>query len=345
MILGTAVGDSLGLPAEGISKERAGRMFKGRRRQLFILGRGMISDDTEHCLFVVQSILAHPDSHERFARRLGLCLKWWFAALPAGVGLATARACICLWIGFDPKDSGVFSAGNGPAMRAAPLGAFFFSKPEDLDAYVRVSTCITHTDPKALTGALAVARTAAWIVRDNLPEKPDIGAFCRMLRDISSDDSDWRSVMETMEEALQSGKEVHEFASAIGCGKAVSGYIYHTVPAALFAWHRHFGDFEKTLASLLDCGGDTDTTGAIAGALAGLSAGENGIPKDWVEGIVEWPRSVRILRMAADRMAELAECGKSAGPVKYFLPGILPRNLLFLAVVLAHGFRRLLPPY
>ena len=41
--------------------------------------------------------------------------------LPAGVGLATARACLKLWLGFSPERSGIYSAGNGPAMRSAVL--------------------------------------------------------------------------------------------------------------------------------------------------------------------------------------------------------------------------------
>jgi ADP-ribosylglycohydrolase len=54
-----------------------------------VLGRGMVSDDTEHTVFVAQSLLAHPNSPELFARRLGWCLRGWLLSLPAGM----ARAC------------------------------------------------------------------------------------------------------------------------------------------------------------------------------------------------------------------------------------------------------------
>jgi hypothetical protein len=46
-------------------------------------------------------------------------------------------------------------------------------------------------------------------------------------------------------------------------------------------------------------------------------------------------------RLAADRRADV----KSLAPLPLFWPGVLARNVLFLAVVLAHGLRRLLPPY
>jgi ADP-ribosylglycohydrolase len=59
-ILGTAVGDALGLPYEGLSPERATRLFPKRASYHFILGRGMVSDDTEHTCFVAEALLLPP---------------------------------------------------------------------------------------------------------------------------------------------------------------------------------------------------------------------------------------------------------------------------------------------
>ncbi len=96
---------------------------------------------------------------------------------------------------------------------------------------------------------------------------------------------------------------------------------------------------------MLDCGGDTDTTGAIVGALAGIVVGEAGIPADWRAGVIDWPRSLSLLRTLAQRLAVAATTGQPLAPVRYFWPVIPIRNLLFLIIVLGHGFRRLLPPY
>lgn len=345
MLLGTAVGDTVGLPAEGIPRSRVGRMFKGPWRQRFVFGHGMISDDTEHTLFTTQCLLAHPNSAELFGRRLGSCLKWWFLSLPAGIGMATARACIKLTIGFSHRRSGVFSAGNGPAMRVAPIGAFFYNAPENLSAFTQVCTTITHTDPKAVIGANAIAFTAAWIVRDNLTARPPIDTFCRLLRNIAPDNTDWGDLVTRIGNALEIDSSVTDFATSLGQEREVTGFIYHTVPVVLFAWHRHFGDYSKTLSAVIECGGDTDTTGAIVGALAGLTVGEAGIPKEWIDGIADWPRSVALLRRSADRLSNLRETGSSSGSISYFWPGVLPRNALFLQIVLFHGFRRLFPPY
>ena len=57
VLLGTAVGDALGLPAERISRGRIQRMWHGQWRLRFLFGRGMVSDDTEHTLFVAQALL------------------------------------------------------------------------------------------------------------------------------------------------------------------------------------------------------------------------------------------------------------------------------------------------
>src|SRR6266566_1964555 len=96
VLLGTAVGDALGLPAENLSPGRIRRLWPGEWRMRFFLGRGMFSDDTEHALMVAQALLAQPDDPGKFQRTLAWKFRWWLSAFPAGVGLATARACLKL---------------------------------------------------------------------------------------------------------------------------------------------------------------------------------------------------------------------------------------------------------
>ena len=75
-------------------------------------------------------------------------------------------------------------------------------------------------------------------------------------------------------------------------GRGVSGYIYHTVPVALFCWLRWPGDFRRAVEEVILLGGDADTTGAVVGGIAGATVGQGGIPAEWLQGILEWPRSV-----------------------------------------------------
>src|SRR3954471_18836892 len=117
-LLGMAVGDALGLPAEGMSRRRQRRLFPDVGRYHFLFGRGMASDDTEHACLTAQALITSAGDAERFAGDLARRLRWWFLGLPAGIGRATARACLKLWLGYPPGRSGVFSAGNGPAMRS-----------------------------------------------------------------------------------------------------------------------------------------------------------------------------------------------------------------------------------
>jgi hypothetical protein len=108
---------------------------------------------------------------------------------------------------------------------------------------------------------------------------------------------------------------------------------------------RYPEDFRQALTAALSCGGDTDTVGAIVGALAGATSGKANIPSEWRQSIIEWPRSLSFLEGLASRLADAAQGKGDTTEVPLFWPGVLLRNVFFLAVVLAHGFRRLLPPY
>lgn len=342
LLLGTAVGDALGLPLEGLSPARAARLFPPPARHRLLPGRGLVSDDTEHALFVGQALLAEPSDPARFQRLLAGKLRGWIASVPAGVGFATLRAGLKLWAGVPPDRAGVRSAGNGPAMRSPLIGAFFCNDPGRLASFAAASTRLTHTDPRASRGAFAVARAAAWAVADGT----DPAVLVEELRLLPPETEPlWARSIGAIPAALARGEGVPGYAASLGLCRGVTGFVDHTVPVALYAWLRHRGNFAATVEAVLAAGGDTDTVGAIAGALAGATTGEAGIPRPWVDGIVDWPRSTALLCAVADRLAAAAEDGSAPGPVRYPVPLVAVRNLLFLAVVLAHGFRRLAPPY
>ncbi|HET6423428.1 MAG TPA: ADP-ribosylglycohydrolase family protein, partial [Planctomycetaceae bacterium] len=118
-LLGTAVGDALGLAYEGLPRQRAAKLL-GPPDRFRLFGRwGLVSDDTEHACLVAQSVIASGCNPQQFERQLARRLRSWFLMLPAGIGLATLKACLKLCIGLSPSRSGVRSAGNGAAMRAA----------------------------------------------------------------------------------------------------------------------------------------------------------------------------------------------------------------------------------
>ncbi|MEW6129053.1 MAG: ADP-ribosylglycohydrolase family protein [Acidobacteriota bacterium] len=342
ILLGTAVGDSLGLPAEGLSARRIAKLFRGTWKQRFIFGRGMISDDTEHTVFVAQSLLTR--SVDEFRNRLSWKLRLWLLTLPAGIGLATLRSIMKLWLGFSPKRSGVFSAGNGAAMKSAIIGGYFANEPDKINLYVEACTRMTHTDPKALTGALAVAQLTGWIVRNQ-----DATGFAPnkifSLLDKTGSDKEWQEILRKMQIGYANSYSVKEFAASMNLQRAISGYVYHTVPMAIYSWMIHYGDFRKAVESVLDCGGDTDTVAAIVGALSGATVGERGIPVEWFNRIRDYPFSTTYLRKLSDCLAKQRPDQRITK--NKFLYHLIQtaRNMLFFAIVLTHIIRRLAPPY
>lgn len=346
LLLGTAVGDAIGLPREGLSRRRAMRVFGGAPlRHRLVLGRGMVSDDTEHACMTGQALLVSGGEPERFARSLAWRLRGWLVALPAGVGMATARAVIKLWCGFPPDRSGVWSAGNGPAMRAPILGLYAKDDLELLRRLVRASTRLTHSDPAAEQGALAVALAAAYAAKLGSNEPIDPVQFLEALRpDLGS--TPIFALIESVVRDAVTEKELNDHLAATGLERGVSGYINHTVPAALFCWLRWPRDFRTAVEQVILAGGDTDTTGAVVGALVGLTAGPQAIPTNWVDRLIEWPRGVRWMKQLATALADTRQTPTARSkPVPLFWPGLLLRNVFFLLVVLVHGVRRLLPPY
>ena len=342
-LLGTAVGDSLGLPYEGLSAKRAAKLFPDSTKHHLVFGKGMVSDDTEHAGFVAEALIRSDGDVKVFQKRLARSLRWWLLALPAGVGFATLRSIIKLWLGFSPRKSGVFSAGNGPAMRSPVIGLACGDDPEKLKQFVKASTEITHSDPKAYYAALAVALATYQSARDEAasPER-----FLATLKEMLPQD-DAEELHELLQRAADSaakGEPVTEFAKNIGSTKGISGYSYHTVPCVLQVWFREPEDFERGLQEIIRAGGDTDTAGAIFGGIVGARVGKQGIPESWLSNIIEWPKSIGWLERLGSALSENEESSAAKCPA-YFVPGIVLRNVVFLIIVLTHGFRRLAPPW
>ncbi len=345
VLLGTAAGDAIGLPLEGLSRRRARRLFgDGPMRHRLLFGRGMVSDDTEHACMTAQALLAAGVNPERFARSLAWLLRWWLLGLPAGLGFATLRSILKLWMGWPAERSGVWSAGNGPAMRSPILGVCLGNEPERLCAFVGASTRLTHTDLRAKEGALAVALSAHHGAVAGPSALDGDAVLSEIRRHVEGEE--FLTSLGVVERHLRHQSSQVELADELGLEKGVTGYINHTVPVALFCWLRYPGDFRRAVSSVIELGGDADTTGAIVGALAGATGGSSTIPAEWLGGLIEWPMSVAWMRSLAERLVRrFAGDGEDVSPLPLFWPGIIPRNSLFTATVLAHGFRRLLPPY
>ena len=256
-ILGTAVGDALGLSLEGLSRKRQKKFAKDFEKYSFLFGRGMVSDDTEHTCFVAESIIESNGEGTAFSKALSRRLKIWMLSLPAGTGKATLKAIFKMLFGFSPEKSGVFSAGNGPAMRSAIFGVCYGENIEKLKELIKISTIMTHSDPKAEYGALAVAVAAH--VSSSVKETFEIPeAFQKLLWSCFDEDTekreDFKEFRELVKKALKSnekGESTEKFADSLGLETGVSGYVYHTVPVVIQCWLRNISDLKTGHDALL----------------------------------------------------------------------------------------------
>ncbi|MDX1513942.1 MAG: ADP-ribosylglycohydrolase family protein [Gammaproteobacteria bacterium] len=347
-LLGTATGDAMGLALEGLSRSRQARIVGEDMRYRLLFGKGLTSDDTEHTCMVAQALIEtsgydNDQVEGRFRRNLAWRLRGWLLLLPAGIGLATLRAILKLWIGFPPKWSGVHSAGNGPAMRVGIVGVACAQDMDKALLITQAATRITHTHPDAETGALAVmlaARLAALGGEDVRP-----GEFLAEFAQHTGHDAGMAEPVRLACESAERGEPAAVFADSIGCEKGVSGWIRHTVPVVIQVWLTHQNDFRGAVDSIVRLGGDSDTTAAIVGAIVGARVGREGIPGEWLEDLREWPRTVAWMERLGRQLARHRANGTVGKGVPLSLAALALRNLLFIPLVLAHGFRRLAPPY
>ena len=270
-LTGLAVGDALGMPFEGMSivdkplREWNGWFEYGERLNL---QAGQWTDDTQMATALAESLLAEKTySPADAARRY---LAWHTSGDCRGQGGSTGKALRKLKGGYTWMQSATpGSEGNGTAMRIAPLGLFFHGNVDAAARMAAVDARITHGSEEAAVGAMAISVAVAMLaqrsaVKDNLlykvtewtgPTKTQVhGRICNALvalnRDISSKD------------------KVIKILIDLGTG----GHIVQTVPAALFAFAATT-NFRDAVEVAVRAGGDTDTTAAITGALAGTFYG------------------------------------------------------------------------
>jgi ADP-ribosylglycohydrolase len=331
-LLGTALGDALGLPAEGMPAAAIARRF-GRMDRFRLLGRtGYVSDDTEQSALVAQSLVRFPDDPEACAADFRRALLGWFLRLPWGVGLATVKSCCRMAVGVRP--SGVRSAGNGAAMRAAVIGVFLHDRPEERRQFGTALAQATHTDSRAVAGALFVAELAAF-----LADSPGEDRFRALERAAATVEEP------SLAEALHRAGSLAGSAAPLEAAAAelgTSGFVLHTVPFAAYCFLRWADEPMEALTQAIGAGGDTDSIAAILGAWLGALHGESGLPADLLAQIHDGPFGPSHLRALAAAMSRARVAG-SAGAPRYSAVAALARNLALYPVVLYHGFRRLLP--
>ena len=331
----TAIGDALGLSFEGMSRKRIAKFNKALDRYYLILNKGMVSDDTDHTFILASALSQSNGDIKVFQSVLRRRLMFWLLSLPVGIGKATLLSILKMWCGFPSSKCGIYSAGNGPAMRVAILGYHFRNDDKNLYSFVKVSTELTHTDPKALTGALAVAKTVQYISTHHNIINHELFDLLKSI----SDCTEWQKQIDAMFDAYKNNDCLNTYCEKQGWHKGISGYIYHTVPATIYACIRYNFDLEQTLEALIRAGGDTDTTAAIAGSI--VAATNPDIKPKYIKNIIFYPQSSSKI----DSLAEALNTGTTTSGMSAFNPLILCRSICLIILAFAHIFKRALPPY
>lgn len=330
VLIGTAVGDALGLPLEGLSAKAIARRFWPVERYQLLGRTGFVSDDTEQSALLAQALAAHPRDVDAAVRRFRRSLLGWFCRLPWGIGLATLRSCARIALGL--RRSGVNSAGNGAAMRAAVVGVAYAD-----DAAARRRFCdalaeVTHVDPRAVEGARYVAEVAARVAASQPPAQ----TLAACLEVVTHEAL--RAALDTALRLAREAVAVDAAAKQLG----TTGFVMHTLPWAAYCFAR-FGERPlELLQQTYSVGGDTDSIGAIVGGWAGARGGPLAFPAALVGALHDGPFGPTHLRALAADVANARE-GGLAPQARYSPLLALLRNLALYPVVLAHGLRRLLP--
>lgn len=334
VLLGTAIGDALGLPMEGMSARAVGRAFP-RLDRYFLFGKtGFVSDDTEQTALVAQSLARHPASRERCVRAFRRSLLGWFLRLPWGIGFGTLRACLRIAIGL--AKSGVASAGNGAAMRAAVVGVFFRDDPAARRAFSDDLARVTHSDPRAVAGAHLVAELAARaaLCDEVEPRGHILDAAIGAIAEPSL-----REAIERARRLAADGVSVEIAARTLGN----TGFVIHSVAIAAFCFLRFGHDPELAIAETIRAGGDTDTNAAIVGAWMGALHGQHALPARLLADLHDGPFGPTHLRALAAAL-ESSRRGETWAQVDYSWLRALARNLALYPVVMLHAigvvFRR-----
>jgi ADP-ribosyl-[dinitrogen reductase] hydrolase len=259
-LLGAAVGDALGATTEFMKPAQIRDRF-GVHREIvgggwLKLSPGQVTDDTEMTLCVARGIAESSGWDlkgiaDRFAH--------WLSGGPADVG-ATCRRGILEYVktrrlAAAPNE---WDAGNGAAMRVAPVALYTLGDEELLSRLAVEQAHITHHHPLSDAACVSVG---------TMIQRGLLGAPLR----------DLRAGVEEL------AARHPEFRFEKYDGKS-SGYVVDTLRTVFDAFFST-DSFEDCVVKTVNRGGDADTTGSIAGAIAGARYGVVAIPRRWLEAI------------------------------------------------------------
>jgi len=294
-LLCSAIGDALGMPIEGMPRSKIISKFNGPIRDFADapsrgLKAGQFTDDTQMMLAIAESIVEKQMVDPKdIAKKF---VEWIDSGDVRGAGKACIESIERIKKG-KPWDkagkSGEFAAGNGSAMRIAPIGLFDYRNHEKIRKDTCVTSIITHDNKEAVAGATAIAYGIARnLTLDEFDSEDYLQDIIGFIEPISEKMADKLSEVNTF---VFDGTPLDVALLEIG----TSAYVVEYVSAAFYLFCKFPNDPEKVISEAASAGGDNDTIACMTGALAGALNGLEPVPKRWLEGLEK-----------RDRIAELA---------------------------------------
>jgi poly(ADP-ribose) glycohydrolase ARH3 len=295
-LLGQALGDALGFVVEAKPPEVAREyvedyLLAGRAGELAHpeFPFGQYSDDTQLARELVLSFVdARGWSPELFGRRLAAIFA---EGRDVGAGPATRAAAMRLMSGAHWTRSGTPApyAGNGSAMRAAPLGILLGEDDSSLLRAAKEQSLITHLDPRCAAGSLAVAGAVSLAAaRDPVEHEQFLCAVGDLAA--TADQSVAAAIRNLRGWAhlppAEAARRLHaerldpDYA---GAWRGISAFVTPSVVWSLYAFVHTPDDYWATVCTAIAAGGDTDTMAAIAGAISGARLGPGALPSGLVQ--------------------------------------------------------------
>ena len=296
-LLGLAVGDAIGVPVEFESREILKlnpvcdmRAYGSHKQPL-----GTWSDDSSLTFCLAES-LTHGYDLQDLANRF---VNWynhnyWTAHGEVfDVGIATSQAIHQLGLGVEPTKAGrndEASNGNGSLMRILPLLFYTHDKPiEERFAIVKDVSSLTHAHIRSVIACFYYLEFARRLLynEDKITAfrqtQDDVNTFLKHNKRVSEEE------INLFHRLLQNPVSNYEIKPIYDYKEAEissSGYVLHTLEASMWCI-LNSNSYAETVLKAVNLGSDTDTTGAVAGGLAGILYKENGIPQIWLEQLVK----------------------------------------------------------
>ena len=170
---------------------------------------------------------------------------------------------------------GAGSYGNGAAMRVAPVGVFYHDDLEQLRAVAYGQSRITHTHELGTEGAALQACAVALAIDADPSYELDSSAFLEKLKNFTHNEV----YKLKLERAWRLLGEKNKLRVVRELGNGVEAQ--NSVPTAVYSFLRNPQSFEECVLYAISLGGDTDTIGAMAGAISGAYHGAEAIPERW----------------------------------------------------------------